>query len=36
MLKEKEKYDHESFINHVDMNHTKALQNRYDTVNKHL
>lgn len=35
MLREKEKYDHLNYINHVDQNHQKAVKEHYDTVTKH-
>lgn len=36
MIKEKERYDHENYINKVDQNHQKSLTERNDTLMKHL
>eukprot|EP00347_Sterkiella_histriomuscorum_P014310 403361362 len=35
MNREKERYDHHAFINHVDQNHQKAIKEHHDTINKH-
>lgn len=35
MIREKDIYDHQNFINHVDNNHTKAIKEHSDTINKH-
>ncbi len=35
MIKEKEHYDHVNFINHVDQNHSKAIKEHHETINKH-
>ncbi len=36
MKKQKAMYDHQNFINHVDFNHQKSIQNHHQTVDKHL
>ena len=35
MLREKERYDHLNYVNHVDENYKKAQKDHYDTINKH-
>ncbi|CDW75955.1 UNKNOWN [Stylonychia lemnae] len=35
MIREKEKFDHQNFINHVDNNHIRAVKDHHDTVDKH-
>ena len=35
MLREKERYDHLNYVNHVDENYNKALKEHFDTINKH-
>lgn len=36
MLREKERYDHENFINQVERHHQNAVNNHLSTVTKHL
>ena len=36
MIKEKDRYEHQNFINHGVQNHTQALQSHNDNVMKHL
>lgn len=35
MIREKERYDHQNFINHVDNNHIRAIKEHHDVVSKH-
>ena len=35
MMREKDRRDHENFINHGDQNYAKGIQEHNNTINKH-